>query len=95
MARMRFKYNRNWSISRVVTKVLSTTLALYVGNLIMVEIGSLINGSSGPFVNGFKLIGYTVTNGTITNTSGSSVLAVVGVVGFASIITEFVNVKMM
>lgn len=93
MAKIRF--NRNFSIGRVVAKLVSVTLALYVGNTIMNVLGSVMNGTTGPFNLGFKLIGWTVSDaGQITAYSGTGVLAVIGLVGIASIVMEFVEFRM-
>lgn len=118
-------YKKNFSIGRVVAKLVATTLALYVGNTIINVLGSVMANTSGPFNMGFKLIGWTVetndqTNGTagclvgcgqtvidgcegaamtgtpncITSYTGTGVLAVIGLVGLASIVMEFVEIKM-
>lgn len=110
------KFNRNFSIGRVVAKLVSVTLALYVGNTIMNVIGAVMNCTYGPFVAGFKLIGWTVTDGLvmygnasdttclglsagtynniITSVAGTGVLAVIGLVGLASLVMEFVEFRM-
>lgn len=131
--RFRVRMRKNINIPRVVGKTTAVIVALYVGNEIINQIGTLVTNTSGPFNNGFKLIGWTVgnqiTNGTtecwftcsgggtqslanavcnatagyvsvarpsncVTSTSGAGVLAVVGVVGIASIILEFVTFNM-
>lgn len=91
----KISFNRNFSIGRVVAKLVSVTLALYVGNTIMNVLGSVMNGTTGPFNLGFKLIGWTVSDsGQITAYSGTGVLAVIGLVGIASIVMEFVEFRM-
>lgn len=92
MAKVR--YNRKVNIGRVVAKLVGTIIALYVGNEIINQVGSVMNSTTGPFNNGFKLIGWTVTNNQITATSGAGVLAVIGLVGIASIVMEFVEFKL-
>lgn len=89
--RFRIRARKKINIPRVVAKTAGTIIALYVGNEIITQIGSIVNGTTGPFNNGFKLIGWTVTSNQVTDTSGSGVLAVVGIVGIASIIMEFVE----
>lgn len=118
----RITFNKNFSIGRVIAKLVSVTLALYVGNVMMNVLGSIMNGTQGPFNLGFKLLGWTVgaapTNGTdgyyctcastpvctspvttavsdcITSYTGTGVLAVIGLVGIASIVMEFVEFRM-
>lgn len=113
-------FNRNFSIGRVVAKLVAVVLSLYVGNTMMNVLGSILNGTQGPFNLGFKLLGWTVgaqgTNGTagyyctcggvctspvttaatdcITSYTGTGILAVIGLVGIASIVMEFVEFKM-
>lgn len=95
MAKFSFKYRRGVNIPRVVGKVAGTILALYVGGTIITEIGNVINGTTSPFYKGLTLIGWTVTDaGQVTDTTGSGILAVIGIVGIASIVMEFVEVRM-
>ena len=95
MAR-RFKvgFKKSINIPRVVAKVSGVIIALYVGNEIINQIGSIVNGTTGPFNNGFKLIGWTVVSNQVTATTGAGVLSVIGVVGIASIVMEFVQFNM-
>jgi hypothetical protein len=93
---MAFKasFRKDFSISEVVTRLVVTILALYVGGTILTQIGSVINGTTSPLYGGLTLIGWTVTNGTVTNTtSNSGILAVVGIIGIASIVMQFVKFK--
>ena len=95
MAKFRFGYRRNVNIPRVVGKITAVLLALYVGGTIVTEVGKVMNGTTSPFYKGLTLIGWTVSDaGQITATNGSGILAVVGIVGIASIVMEFVQVKM-
>ncbi len=89
MAKIRF--NRNFDVNRVVKRLVQTVLALYVGGTIMTTFGTVMNGTTSPFYTGLTLIGWTVTDNTITATSGSGVLAVVGIIAIAQIVTEFIN----
>ena len=89
--RFKVSFKKSINIPRVVAKVAGVIIALYVGNEIINQIGSIVNGTTGPFNNGFKLIGWTVTSNQVTATSGAGVLAVIGIVGIASIIMEFVQ----
>lgn len=93
MAKLRF--NNKINVSRVVTKVVVAVIALYVGGTIMTQIGNVMNSTTSPFYQGLSLIGWTVsTSGQITNTSGSGVLAVIGIIAIGSIVTEFVRLRM-
>lgn len=83
------------NINRVVAKTAMTIIALYVGGTIITELGNVMNSTTSPFYKGLTLIGWTVsTTGQITATNGSGILAVVGIVGIASIVMEFVTFSM-
>lgn len=87
-----FRMKRNIDVTKVVNKVVKVVLALYVGGTILIEIGNVMNGTASPFYTGLKLIGWTVdATGTITSTSGSGILSVVGIIAVASIVMEFVE----
>lgn len=90
---MKARMKKGINIKRVVVKLVSTIIALYVGNEVIGAIAGIMEGSTGVFNNGFKLLGWNVTDGTIVSTSGGStgLLTVVGIVGIASIVTEFVD----
>jgi hypothetical protein len=93
MARVGLKKHIN--IGRVVAKVTAAVIALYVGGTILTEVGNVMNGTSSAFYKGLSLIGWTVdSTGLITDTSGSGILAVIGIVAIASIVTEFVEFSM-
>lgn len=120
------KYNKKVNIARVIAKLTGTIIALYVGNEMINQVGSVMNQTQGPFNVGFKIIGWTVgtfpqcPGGTnysttciplaqeacdalgqetamgsncITNVSGGGILAVIGLIGLASIVMEFVELK--
>lgn len=100
MAKM--KFNRNFNINRVVKRLVYTILALYVGGTIMLVFGNVMNGTYSPFYQGLSLIGWTVETSTVcgtagaqsncvTATSGTGVLAVVGIIGIASVVMEFIS----
>jgi hypothetical protein len=96
--RMKMRGGRNIKIGRVVTKIVIVVLSLYVGGTILTEIGNVINGTSSPFYSGLTLIGYTVngadctgTGNLVCATTGTGILTVVGLVGIASVIMEFVE----
>ena len=109
--------NRNFNINRVVSKLIYTVLALYVGGTIMVTFGAVMNCTNSPFYQGLSLIGWTVSSsltvvnstvpttcntansnlvagtysGVITATSGSGVLAVLGIIAIAGVVLEFIK----
>lgn len=88
----RVKFNKNFSIKRVVTKLIVTLIVLWVGGELLSAVGSVMNGTSSPFYQGLTIIGWTVdATNTITATTGSGILTVVGIVGLASIVLEFVQ----
>jgi hypothetical protein len=106
MAKMRFNRNFNISrvVQRLVYTILAlyvggtiittfgtvmncTSSPFYEGlSLVGWTITDGINGSS--ICNG---LGNVVTNNVITSTSGAGVLAVVGIIGIASVVLEFVR----
>lgn len=88
---MALRFNRRFNINRVVKRLVNTVLALYVGGTIMTTFGTVMNGTTSPFYSGLTLIGWTVTSNQITATTGSGVLAVVGIVAIAGIVTEFIT----
>lgn len=93
---MAFKasFNKNFSIGRAIKKVLITSMTLWIGGEILTQVGNVINGSSSPLYTGFKIIGWTVTNGTVTDTTtGTGILTVIGIIGFASVVMEFMTVS--
>lgn len=93
MARVQF--NKNINIGRVVAKLTTVIIALYVGGTIVNEVGAVMNGTTSAFNRGLALIGWTVDdNGLITSTSGTGILSVIGIVGVASIVLEFVKFRM-
>lgn len=85
------RFNRNFNVNRVVKRLVRSVLALYVGGTIMTVFGTVMNGTISPFYTGLSLIGWTVTNNQIMSTTGSGVLAVVGIIAIAQIVTEFVT----
>lgn len=93
MARVALRKGIN--IGRVVAKVATTVIVLYVGGTILTEIGDVMNGTTSAFYEGLTLIGWTVdATGTITATSGTGILSVIGIIAIASIVLEFVRFRM-
>lgn len=94
MARFRFK-RKKLNISRVVSKLAVVLVSLYAGGVIVTQLGQVMNGTTSPFNQGLTLIGWTVsTGGQIQAYSGSGILAVIGIIGVASIVLEFVELRM-
>lgn len=90
----RIRFNKNYNIGRVVSRIVETILALYVGGTVINVFGTVMNGTSSPFYDGLTLIGWTVSSNQITDTSGAGVLAVVGIIGIAGVVLEFVHLRM-
>jgi NADH:ubiquinone oxidoreductase subunit 6 (subunit J) len=89
--------NKKVNISRVVTKIVVTVLALYVGGTILNAIGLVVENTTSPLYGGLSLIGWTVSAAnkiTATQTGTGGILTVIGIVGIASVIMEFVVLKM-
>ena len=75
----RVSFNKNYSINRVVRRIIYTLLSLWIGGELLDAIGDTMNGTSSPFYQGLTLIGWTVdSTNTITATSGTGILTVVG-----------------
>lgn len=100
-----FRKKRNINIGRVVSKIAVTVIALYAGGIVITQLGVVMNGTCSPFYQGLTLIGWAVgsatcsttgaTNAnTITATTNTGILAVVGVLGIASVVMEFVKFRM-
>lgn len=62
----KLRFNKNFNITSVVKRVVSTILALYVGGSILTEFGTAMTNTSSGFYSGLTLIGWTVGN-QITN----------------------------
>lgn len=94
MARIRFR--RQVNVNRVVSKIATTVIALYVGGTLLTQLGTVMNGTTSAFYPGLSLIGWTVSStGQITSTTaGTGLLSVIGLIAVASIVLEFVQFKM-
>lgn len=114
---MAMKFNRNFDVGRVISRLITGVLSIYVGGTILTEFGNAMANTTSPLYTGLSLIGWTVetntqTNGTagyyvgcgagsdpvttaqpncITDTTGSGVLSVVGILVIAQIIMEFIQ----
>ena len=90
----KLRARKNVSILRVVSKLTVTLIALYAGGTIVNEVGNVMNGTTSAFYPGLALIGWTVSStGEITATSGTGILSVVGIIGVASVVLEFVEMR--
>lgn len=96
MARRRISFNRDYNINSVVTKIVTTVLALWVGGVVLEAVRStlLTSGDSSQFFDGLTLIGWNVSNGTVVAGTTNGILTVVGLIGIGSVIMEFVKIKM-
>ena len=97
MARRRFRIGmrKKINIQRVVSKIVGSIIVLYVGGQLLSAVGNVVNGSTSPFYQGLTIIGWTVTNGQVTDTTtGTGILTVVGIIAIASVIMEFVYFKL-
>lgn len=101
---MAVRFNQNFDIGRVVKRLVYTILALYVGGTIMTVFGNVMNATSSPFYSGLQLIGWSVGNAalkgtstlsdnTIYATTGTGVLSVIGIIGIAGVVMEFVSFR--
>lgn len=60
---------KNVNVKRVVTKIALTVLVLYVGGTILSEIGDVLLFTESPFYEGLTLIGWTVGDYPMWNSS--------------------------
>lgn len=79
--------------------MLNTSSPFYKGlSLIGWTVGGMTNGTSGYYAVGACDSGVYATTGynqnCITSTNGAGILAVIGIIGLASIVLEFVEFKM-
>ena len=95
MGRFSFKRKSNVNIGRVVSKIAITLISLWAGGTIVNTLGDTMIHTASPFYSGLSLIGWRVnnTNG-IYETSSTGILGVIGLIAIASIIMEFVQIRM-
>lgn len=93
MARYKVRKLGGMDIMSVVNNLVRTILALYVGGTLITTFGEVMNNTVSPFYTGLTLIGWTVdsTTNTITNTSGSGVLSVVGLIAIAKVLLQVIR----
>lgn len=63
MARFRVGF-RKPNITRVVVKIVTTVLALWIGGEIMTQIGNTMTCTYSPFYTGLSMIGWTIASVT-------------------------------
>jgi hypothetical protein len=91
----KFKGFKQSSILALVGALTTVLVSLYAGGIMLDAVGDVINGTTSAFYTGLTLIGYTMcpTPDTtqVCSTSGSGILAVVGIIGLMKIINIFVK----
>lgn len=88
---VKFRYRKDWSIGRVITKIVAVVLGLWVGDKVLQAINNnLGNVSENLFASGFEFLGLEGDGGI----SSTSILGVLGIVGAASVVMEFVEIRM-
>lgn len=70
MARVAFRKRIN--VSRVVAKIASTVIALYVGGTILTQLGTVMQCTQSPFYSGLNLIGWTISNSFPVNATSAT-----------------------
>ena len=97
---MALQFNRSFNVGKVISRLITGVLSLYVGGTILTEFGTAMNGTASPLYTGLTLIGWTVataacptvsTANCITATTGSGVLSVIGILVIAQVIMEFIS----
>ena len=109
MGRFRISGRSKINIGRVITKIVVTVIALWVGGEIIDKVAVAINNTQSPFAKGLTLIGFseksdetgladcngimpsTCLDGTVSTTG---ILSVVGIIAMASVVLDFVKVRM-
>lgn len=111
MARVRF--NRKVNIGRVIGKIVTSVLVLWVGSMAISAVAVAMNCTNGVFQTGMTFIGLgettspvaggfnctqsvgapagTYLDGTVSTTG---ILSIIGIVAVASIVMEFVTIKL-
>ena len=63
-------FNKNFNVGRVISRLITGVLSLYVGGTILTEFGASMTNATSALYTGLGLIGWTVgdqiTNGTAT-----------------------------
>lgn len=88
---MAVMFNKNFNVGKVISRLITGVLSLYVGGTILTEFGTAMNGTESALYTGLTLIGWTVTSNVIHATSGSGVLSVIGILVIAQVIMEFIQ----
>lgn len=69
----RIRKKKNVNIKRVVAKISVTVLTLYVGGTILNEVGDVLLFTQSPFYEGLSLIGWTIGDYPLYNTTNYAV----------------------
>ena len=67
---LRIRRKHNINVTRVVAKVTGSVIALYVGGVLVTQLGNTMNCTDSPFYVGLRLIGWTVTSSVTPYTDG-------------------------
>ena len=92
MARtLRFK--KKVDINKVTTKIVVLAITLWVAGLILHSVADAMKGTTPIFAKAYALLGFVLdSNNTITGQiNPTGFMTIIGVVGVASIILEFVE----
>ena len=57
---MALGFNRNFNVGRVIGRLITGVLALYVGGTVLTEFGSAMQNTTSGFYSGLTLIGWTL-----------------------------------
>ena len=63
-------FNKNFNVGKVISRLITGVLSLYVGGTILNEFGSAMNGTHSGLYSGLSLIGWTVGDALINGTAG-------------------------
>lgn len=106
---LKISKRKNVRIGRIISIITATAISLWVGSAILTSVAASMNHTEQIFMKGFELIGFgtcaagtnctaaadpvvmhAVMNGSISTTG---ILSVVGLVAFAAIVLEFIQIK--
>lgn len=89
------RIRRNINVPQIVGKIMTLTIGLYVGGVILNTLGETVKGTTSPFHQGLTMLGWNVTStGTVVETnSGAGILGVIGIIGIAKIILSMIQTR--
>lgn len=91
----KFSFKKNINIGRVIGKIVTTILTLWVGSMVIESVAVAMNQTESIFTTGLEFIGFGTTSGTLNGTvSTTGILSIIGIVAVASIVMEFVTVRL-